>query len=319
MKKLNSKGGSMNRKIIFVSLFMMIIMSLAAMAFAFPTAVDFSGVVGDNDITIPNSYTLNGITFSYDNLGDPASTATINNLGISGSTVGSLLFSFDAPAGELGFNFAQVGATSPIIDALYIDFQSGGGSIGDALFNTAADGTGVMTFVNGVAFDQAQMFFSTDTATFTVDNISYGPVPPTGTLTGTVDLLDYYGDITTVPVSVELNGVIYNLNLAPDGKFTILDVVDATYDVRIKASHWLSKLTSGVIVNGNTDVGIVSLINGDINGDNGIDESDLAIMSNDWYQATADAINANSDINGDGGVDESDLAIMSKSWYFGGN
>ena len=143
--------------------------------------------------------------------------------------------------------------------------------------------------------------------------------PVSISLTGNVDLADFGGDITDVPVTVELNATPYNLNLASDGKFTILDVAPDTYDVRIKASHWLAKTTSGVEVAGNTDIGTITLINGDINGDNGIDESDLAIMSNDWYLATPDASNANSDLNGDGGVDESDLAIMSASWYLGGD
>ena len=166
----------MKKKILFVSLVIMI-MSCAAMALAFPNVVDFSGVVGTNDITIPNTYTIGGITFSYDNFGNPVDSAAVDNLGINGSTEGSLIFTFAAPVFGLSFNFTQVGATQPIIDALYIDFQSGGSSIGDALFNTAADGTGVMTFNNGLAFDQAQMFFSEDTANFSVDSITYATAP----------------------------------------------------------------------------------------------------------------------------------------------
>lgn len=160
---------------------------------------------------------------------------------------------------------------------------------------------------------------SVDPLVFEIDSITVSDLPTTVAVSGTVNLLNFGGDKTTVPVTVELNGVPYAINLAADGKFTILDVEPGTYDIRIKASHWLAKTTYAVGVSANTDIGTIDLTNGDINDDNGVDESDLAIMSNDWYLSSEEASNANSDLNGDGGIDESDLAIMSSAWYSGGD
>ena len=149
---------------------------------------------------------------------------------------------------------------------------------------------------------------------------SFSVAQQTSSLTGQVNLADYNGNITAIPVTIELGNNInpITLNLGADGKFTILDVPNGTYDVSIKASHWLAKTTNIEII-GNTDMGVVTLTNGDINGDNGIDETDLAILSNNWYLSSEEAADANSDLNGDGGIDESDLAILSSTWYLGGD
>lgn len=144
-------------------------------------------------------------------------------------------------------------------------------------------------------------------------------VPVESSLTGKINLENFSGDITSVPVTVELNDTPYTVNLDSGGNFSILDIPAETYDVRIKASHWLAKKISGVVINGSIDLHTIILTNGDINGDNGLDESDLAILSNDWYLAITEASNPNSDLNGDGGIDESDLAILSGSWYLGGD
>ena len=57
-----------------------------------------------------------------------------------------------------------------------------------------------------------------------------------------------------------------------------------------------------------TDLGTVSLINGDVDGDNEVTSTDLSRVLKNLGQATADG-----DLNGDGSVAEEDLSIVLKN------
>lgn len=72
-------------------------------------------------------------------------------------------------------------------------------------------------------------------------------------ISGQIVLQGYVGDLTQVPVSVELrnyNGTTSNgaINLESDGSFFIQSVDPGTYDIYFKASHWLGKLVQNVVV-----------------------------------------------------------------------
>lgn len=78
---------------------------------------------------------------------------------------------------------------------------------------------------------------------------------PYYTITGKVTLEDYIGDITQVPVTIELHnqndGSITTRIVNPDdssGNFTLSRVAPGTYDLAIKASHWLQKVVPDVLV-----------------------------------------------------------------------
>ncbi len=161
--------------------------------------VDFSVITTPTDITSPNSVTLNGVTFSYDNFGVPEDTASIDSTCLCGSTNGVLIFNFSAPATELYFDFSLLGAvmTDPgpqnIEDALLLLTYSGGNSIdvvpAAASFTpydfdvdpTLGDAIGSLAYI-GPAFDQVFMYFSTLAPEFCVTDVCYMPAPEPATI-----------------------------------------------------------------------------------------------------------------------------------------
>jgi hypothetical protein len=148
-----------------------------------------------------------------------------------------------------------------------------------------------------------------------IDDVSvYVPAPILATLTGTVNLLDFSGDKTAIPVTVELgNGIDpITLNLDVDGKFTIADVAAGTYDVRIKASHWLAKMTAGVeVTTGIKVMDPVDLTNGDVVDNNEVDFSDINAVRAAYGSFPGDETwNELADVDGSGEVDFTDINIV---------
>jgi hypothetical protein len=140
-------------------------------------------------------------------------------------------------------------------------------------------------------------------------------------LSGTLNLLDFTGNKSTVTGTVELNGTSHPLILDTDGKFTILNVAAGTYDVYIKASHWLGKMTSGVIVAGTTVIADpISLMNGDVDESNEIDFSDISAVKYAFgSDPEAENWNAMADVDGSGEVDFSDIIIVKNNFGQGGD
>jgi hypothetical protein len=137
------------------------------------------------------------------------------------------------------------------------------------------------------------------------------PGPAGSSLTGTVNLSDFGGDVTNVPVMIELNGTPHNLNLDAENKFTIMDVADGPYDIRIKASHWLAKAVPGVNVAGNTDIGSVTLINGDVVDTNEVDFDDINATRTAYGSFPGDETwNDMADVDGSGEIDFTDINIV---------
>jgi hypothetical protein len=142
-------------------------------------------------------------------------------------------------------------------------------------------------------------------------------VEATASLIGTVTLGDYSVDATSIPITVRLirEGVVARTEtvfLNSAGQFTVPNVIAGTYDVWIKAAHWLSKLDARASVSGNVDIGAVTLVNGDANGDNAVGLLDLGILKADWGKSPPS--NPNADLNGDGTVGLLDLDILKKYW-----
>jgi len=157
-----------------------------------------------------------------------------------------------------------------------------------------------------------------DVTTKTVAFTTNGPL----TLSGTVTLQDFGGSKASVPVTVQLRTPgtttvvgTYTVNLDASGNFSLNPGQSGTYDVAIKASHWLRAKVANVVVSGAATVGTVSLLNGDVNGDNQVSASDQAQLSA-AYRATPSSANwnANADLNGDNQVSASDQAILSKNY-----
>jgi len=149
-------------------------------------AVDFSGITTPIDVTLPNSYALNGVTLSYDNFGSTGDTAAIEPGCLCGSTYGSLILDFSAPATELYFDFSLLGAVPTVSDGLFITFKNNGEDIADMLVaadlaDQNGDASGSLAYI-GVEFNQALMFFSMEAPEFCVTDICYQPVPEPATI-----------------------------------------------------------------------------------------------------------------------------------------
>ena len=85
-----------------------------------------------------------------------------------------------------------------------------------------------------------------------------------------------------------------------------------TYDVALKAGHWLRRVVPNVVVSASgASAGAVSLVNGDVNGDNVVSAGDLAKVKIALGTSLGDpGFNPDADLNGDGVVSAADLSIV---------
>jgi hypothetical protein len=99
----------------------------------------------------------------------------------------------------------------------------------------------------------------------------------------------------------------WSISLTSTGEFTVQPLRPGTYDVAIKGRHFLRRVVRNVsLSDGQTTQIQVTLINGDVNDDNRIDDSDLlAVLFAFGTQGASPA-----DITGDGRVDDSDLLVV---------
>ncbi len=157
------------------------------------TNVDFT-VLGSNTVDIttavnPDGYTIGNVTFRYDDLGSGVDSASVDTLGIFGTTGGGLLFDFNYPATSLKFNFGLWGVQGAVSDAMFISFLMGGTEITNNLIaannfepydplNPSLGGSalGILDY-SGLSFDQVAMYFSTDGTYFDVSDITYELAP----------------------------------------------------------------------------------------------------------------------------------------------
>ncbi len=146
-------------------------------------------------------------------------------------------------------------------------------------------------------------------------------------ISGTVELQDWVGpnndgspEGITVEVQLQNQASIiittHTATLDGNGEFTITGIAAGTYNVRIKASHWLAVVQEGLVVNGgNTTIATpFSLVNGDIDGDNQIGATDYAAWNNSNNTGPNDPNwNPNADLDGDEYIDLSDYIIWNKN------
>ena len=147
---------------------------------------------------------------------------------------------------------------------------------------------------------------------------------PNAGVAGTVFLQDFAGDVTKVPVAIEIRApgtttVVQEQTvcLDADGSYRFSTVLTGTYDVAVKASHWLRQRISTVTLPGDAFANSVdfSLINGDVNGDNTINLGDLMAVAAAWRSTPGSSHwNPNADLNGDGTVNMQDWMIVAQSW-----
>ncbi len=133
-------------------------------------------------------------------------------------------------------------------------------------------------------------------------------------LSGQITLGQYRGNVNGQPITVELRAPssttpLYRetIILQAGGFYTLYQVASGVYDVAFQGSHWLRKVVRNVAVNGCTGGINASLVNGDVNSDNRIDDADLLRVLFAFGQAGS---NMPEDLDGDGRVDDADLLIV---------
>ncbi|MDW8104475.1 MAG: carboxypeptidase regulatory-like domain-containing protein [Armatimonadota bacterium] len=147
------------------------------------------------------------------------------------------------------------------------------------------------------------------------------PRPSRFSIRGDIELGDFEGDVTRVAVRVELRkegNVVRTETVYTDanGNYTIANVEPGTYDLAFKASHWLQTVVYGVAVQNADVTGVnVTLINGDINGDNEISLLDFgALIAAFGTVPGDDGWNADADLNGDEDVNLLDFGILVRNF-----
>ena len=146
------------------------------------------------------------------------------------------------------------------------------------------------------------------------------------TVSGSIDLQSFYADKSGVSGTVDIrdsaSGEViesHPITLDASGNYSFTTSRTGDYTLAAKCSHWLSDAKNvAIAVSGN--VVNFSLINGDCNNDNAVDEGDFGMLSNAWYSSVGDPnFNARTDLNADGAIDEGDFGILSNAWYQSGN
>ncbi|MCS7311153.1 MAG: dockerin type I domain-containing protein, partial [Armatimonadetes bacterium] len=125
-----------------------------------------------------------------------------------------------------------------------------------------------------------------------------------------------------VPVTIEvrapgsLNAVeTHVVSLDSEGRYSFQTLLQGSYDLSAKASHWLRQTVSGVSLQPGATVNF-SLTNGDIDGDNEVSLLDFGVLVLAFGSVPGNTNwSPNADLDGDAEVSLLDLGILVR--YFG--
>ena len=120
--------------------------------------------------------------------------------------------------------------------------------------------------------------------------------------------------IASKPVTVSLfdggNALVASVIANPDGTFS-LSVPSGTYTVRATADGFLSAQGSAIITAGSTTTKpTISLLAGDIDGNNVIDQFDAMTLGMSYNTSVPPA----ADLNNDGIINVFDLELLAKNY-----
>ncbi len=154
----------------------------------------------------------------------------------------------------------------------------------------------------------------------------------THTISGTIDLANYTlnpsWNLATIEVRNNTTGAVletYQRFLGPKGEYSITTQQSGTVTVAAKVSHWLSaKRTNISLAAGSVAVPLLTLTNGDVDGDNSVTVFDYSVLSNyfdksgedlDWQFIGPDGFRPkDADIDGDERVTVFDYSILSDAF-----
>jgi hypothetical protein len=94
-------------------------------------------------------------------------------------------------------------------------------------------------------------------------------------------------------------------------------IVTGTYDIAVRNAHSLTNLRAGVLLPlaGGAALNMGTLIEGDANGDNDVNISDLVLLANAYGASQGDAgFSGQTDFNADGTVGISDLVLLANNY-----
>lgn len=156
----------------------------------------------------------------------------------------------------------------------------------------------------------------------TIDRLSILEVVATAKVAGTVTLGDFGGDVTQIPVTIEIRNPgettpveTHVVNLDSTGAYEFSTALTGVYDVAAKASHWLRQVLPGVTLSGAPVTLDFSLMNGDIDGDNEVSLFDFGALVAAFGTMPGDtAWNPNADLDGDEEVSLFDFGILVRNF-----
>lgn len=159
------------------------------------------------------------------------------------------------------------------------------------------------------------------------DRLDILEIALTTTVSGTVTLGDFVGDVTAVPVVLEVRNPgeptpieTYVVRLNSLGGYEFTTSLQGTYYIAAKASHWLRQIIPNVTLAGAPVNLNFSLINGDVNGDNEVSLGDFAALVAAFGTGPGDGgWNPNADLDGDEEVGLSDFGILVRSFGLQGD
>jgi len=131
---------------------------------------------------------------------------------------------------------------------------------------------------------------------------------------GTLATVDLRSPGSTTPLDSHV------VALDSGGNFSFTTALPAgTYDVAVKASHWLRRTQHNVVVGSGGSLSF-SLINGDINGDNTISLADFGQLKAAYGSMSGNSNwNPNADLDGNGSVGLSDFGILKLNYGMTGD
>lgn len=125
-------------------------------------------------------------------------------------------------------------------------------------------------------------------------------------------------EIRPMGAAYDFGGPVYTQTVRPDsqGNYTTIlnSLTPGQYDVLVKPRTWYRMLQTGVVLSNGLNIldwsrDLARSCVGDIDGDNIIDSSDLAILISDFQMGVLKP-NSRSDLDGDNLVDSSDVGLL---------
>lgn len=278
---------------------------------------------GANDYFVaPSRYVVNGghfgglkdASFTFDYYRSWPETVAVNNRNgiVFRIYSGTAYAQFDVPVGNLPIDFFDI---SNIIHTITTPgFDSGSWTVSPATTPLAAIlGNVTAILVDGEVVSGREIN--------TIDNFSF-TYSMKARLTGTIQFNNRVDKFPTGALVeyLDANGNVVDTNWAKitgTSFETYLPTTNGIYSARfITGAPFLNKMISGLSVTGSDISGqSVSMLNGDVNGDNEVGPADFTLLSAAFGSMLGDPpFNASADLNGDDEVGPSDFTILSGSF-----